>query len=300
MTQQPPLYRGRFAPSPTGPLHLGSLLTAVASYVDAKANRGVWLVRMEDLDPPREVPGAADDILDTLHFYGLHWDQRVLYQSQRHAHYQQQLDALLEQHQAYFCVCSRSKILAQSATLRYPGSCRDCHSPPNQAHAVRLRVEDRELRFTDQIQGHQQQNLWQQNGDFVIKRKDNLFAYHLAVVVDDWQQGINHVVRGCDLLESTFCHLYLQQILNLPQPHYCHLPVIVNEQQQKLSKQTYAEAIPRNNPDQYLLSCLKLLGQQPPASLRNASVDSILKWAISHWRPQQIPHRAQLELCIPA
>ena len=298
MSHQPTHYRGRFAPSPTGLLHLGSLLTAVASYVDAKANNGTWLVRMEDLDPPREMVGAADDILETLHRYGLHWDEPVLYQSQRQAIYQHHIDRLLQSRHGFYCTCSRSEIQARSGSARYPGTCRQCHTLPQQPHGIRVKVDDSVIAFQDQIQGLQKQNLTQHSGDFIIKRKDNLFAYHLAVVVDDDLQKITHVVRGCDLLDSTFCHLHLQNLLGFHHPSYSHLPIIVNRQKQKLSKQTYAEAIPKQQQYRLLLDCLIRLGQHPPNSLRGASADHILQWAIEHWKPEHIPKVRQLDLCI--
>lgn len=298
MNPPTPTYRGRFAPSPTGPLHLGSLLTAVASYLDARANQGIWLVRMEDLDPPREVAGAAEDILETLHCYGLDWDEQVLYQSQRQQIYQEQIEHLVTLHQAFYCTCSRTEIISRSGSSRYPGTCRHCITPPLHPHGVRVKVENTEICFLDWIQGPQKQNLLQQSGDFIIKRKDNLFAYHLAVVVDDQQQGITHVVRGHDLLQSTFCHLHLQNLLGLPHPNYAHLPVIVNQQGQKLSKQTYAEAIPKQQPQTLLLECLARLGQAPPNSLKGANVQQILEWGKEHWQIERIPRVRQLDLCI--
>lgn len=291
MTQQvSPHYTGRFAPSPTGPLHIGSLLTAVASYVDAKANQGTWLVRMEDLDPPREVPGAAEQILDTLLHYGLQWDDKVWFQSKRHQYYQDAISALLSNGRAYYCTCSRSQIRAAAGSNLYPGTCRRQTNTPNQPHAVRLLVDDTPIQFDDLLQGRQTANLQQGSGDFIINRKDGLYAYHLAVVLDDAVQGITHVVRGTDLLESTFCHIHLQNALRLPHPHYTHIPVIVNKQGQKLSKQTYAQAIPKQNPAPYLLHCLQLLGQAPPQSLKNASAQDILQWATQHWQLEKTPH----------
>ncbi len=289
MTSKTLPYVGRFAPSPTGPLHTGSLLTALASYLDAKANHGLWLVRMEDLDPPREMAGAAEQILESLQHYGLHWDGDVWYQSQRHQQYQQAVDQLIAQGLAFYCTCSRSQILAASGSNRYPGTCRNCSTPPNVPHAVRLQINDIDISFLDSLQGLQRCNLFQESGDFVIKRKEGLFAYHLAVVLDDAAQGITHIVRGCDLLDSSFRHIYLQQVLNLPTPQYTHLPVIVNEEGQKLSKQTYAEAIPHDNPTPLLLHCLELLGQQPPSTLKQAPASELLQWGIEHWQQHNIP-----------
>lgn len=284
-------YIGRFAPSPTGPLHIGSLLTAVASYADAKANQGTWLVRMEDIDPPREMSGAADSILNTLQHYGLHWDGEVYYQSQRQQHYEDAVRRLINTHQAFYCTCSRTQILAASGSTTYPGTCRQCHTAPSSPYAVRLQVTDRNIRFHDTLQGTMVCNLKQHGGDFVIKRKEGLYAYHLAVVLDDAEQGITHVVRGSDLLESTFSHWHLQTVMGLPHPHYSHLPVIVNHAGQKLSKQTYAEPIPHTNPAPYLLYCLHALGQHPPQSLKGASAATILLWATEHWCLQSVPHQ---------
>jgi len=287
-------YIGRFAPSPTGPLHLGSLLTALASFLDAKSHNGLWLVRMEDLDPPREAEGAANGILETLQHYGLQWDGDVWFQSQRHPIYQNAVDQLLKAQKAYFCRCSRTQIQAASGGSRYPGICRGTLKPPDTPCAVRLEVEDTPVQFDDILQGPQQCNLHQNQGDFVIKRKDGLFAYHLAVALDDAAQGISHIVRGSDLLESSFCHIHLQHTLGLPTPLYAHLPVIVNEQGQKLSKQTYAEPIARSNPVPLLHQCLTLLGQQPPAALKTQNKESILQWGIEHWQLHNVPHTRAL------
>ena len=287
-------YIGRFAPSPTGPLHIGSLLTAVASYVDAKSQNGQWLVRMEDIDPPREMAGAADSILQTLKHYGLHWDGDILFQSQQQDRYELAVQELLASGKAFYCTCSRSQILAASGSTTYPGTCRHCHQLPTEPFAVRLQVQDRQIQFEDGLQGFQHCNLQQQGGDFVIKRKEGLYAYHLAVVLDDALQGITHIVRGSDLLDSTFCHWYLQEVLNLPHPHYTHLPVIVNQEGQKLSKQTFAEPVPLTDPWPYLLNCLRALGQSPPDSLRGASATAILEWSCEHWQMQRVPHQPSI------
>lgn len=287
-------YIGRFAPSPTGPLHIGSLLTAIASYADAKAHAGTWLVRMEDIDPPREMAGAADRILETLLHYGLQWDGDVLYQSTRQSRYEAAVQALITSGQAFYCTCSRSQILAASGSTTYPGTCRNCHSPPQQPFAIRVAVADTDTIFNDALQGSQRCNLKQNGGDFIIKRKEGLYAYHLAVALDDADQGVTHIVRGSDLLESTFCHWHLQTMLQLPHPHYAHLPVIVNHEGQKLSKQTYATPIPLSDPAPYLLYCLQALGQNPPHSLKQASANAILQWACEHWQLSAVPHQRTL------
>lgn len=288
-------YIGRFAPSPTGPLHIGSLLTAVASYLDAKARNGQWLVRMEDIDPPREMAGAADSILQTLLHYGLQWDGDVLFQSQQQQRYETAVQQLLTAGKAFYCTCSRTQIIAASGSTTYPGTCRHCYKKPDAPYAVRLQVQDREIQFADGLQGRQSCNLQQQGGDFIIKRKEGLYAYHLAVVLDDALQGITHIVRGSDLLDSTFCHWYLQEALNLPHPQYSHLPVIVNAEGQKLSKQTFAEPLPLTEPWPYLRYCLQALGQSPPDSLCGASPATILQWGTEHWQMQQVPQQR----CIP-
>lgn len=285
----PATYTGRFAPSPTGPLHLGSLLTALASFLDARARSGIWLVRMEDLDPPREMAGAADDILRTLEQYGLHWDGEVVYQSQRHARYGDAVQNLLQQGHAFYCTCSRKDLQALGARA-YPGTCRGQRAKPPQEHAIRVQVENSDIHFDDALQGSCIFNLHDDGGDFIIKRKDGLYAYHLAVVIDDAMQHITHIVRGSDLLDSTPRHIHLQRLLGLPTPHYAHLPVIVNAQGQKLSKQTFATALPRTDPVPALFACLQALGQQPPAQLQRATRDELLGWGIGHWSLARVPH----------
>jgi len=288
-------YIGRFAPSPTGPLHIGSLMTAVASFLDARAHNGTWLVRMEDLDPPRTQPGAAERILDTLQFYGLDWDGDVLYQSQRSPLYQSLVDQLLQQQNAFYCTCSRTDIFALTGSATYPGTCRRCYQKPQKPAAIRIKVSPNLTRFHDLLQGWVETKLDQDGGDFVIQRKDGLFAYHLAVVLDDAAQGVTHIVRGCDLLDSAFRHRYLQTLLQLPHPVYAHLPVIVNPQGQKLSKQTHAEAIPLSNPLPHLHYCLRALGQKPPQSLLATDKETLLAWALEQWQIQRVPHRRSLQ-----
>lgn len=281
-------YRGRFAPSPTGPLHFGSLVAAVGSYLDAKANNGTWLVRMEDLDTPRCVPGAADDILRTLEHFGLHWDETVLYQSQRLPHYQAALDDLHQRDLAYPCTCSRKTIAAHGERV-YHGHCRQQPPDLRQPHAWRLQVPDEVLGFDDRAQGHYAQALQQEVGDFVLKRLDGLFAYQLAVVVDDAAQNINQVVRGADLLDSTPRQLYLQRCLHLPTPRYLHLPLAVNADGEKLSKQTLARPIREAAPVPLLRQVLDFLRQSPPTDF--AHLDELWDWAIAHWQPTHFAHR---------
>lgn len=284
-------YVGRFAPSPTGALHLGSLLSAVAGYCDAKAHQGLWLVRIEDIDPLREIPGASADILHTLENYGLHWDGEVLYQSQRNAIYQQALDELMRAGHAFYCTCSRKQLSDHGHSL-YPGTCRQQRSPPAQDCAVKAIVPEAEICFDDAIQGHVCLQFGVEAGDFVIRRKEGFFAYHLAVVVDDAAQRITDIVRGCDLLDSTPYHLLLQRWLQVASPHYAHLPVLTNAQGHKLSKQTFARALPSHHTGLILYRVLVLLGQQPDKHLQNECAITVLDWGIHHWNRNRIPHTA--------
>lgn len=280
-----PTYVGRFAPSPTGKLHLGSLFSALASYLDARAHQGQWRVRMEDLDPPREQPGAAQSILDTLERFGLEWDDNVWFQSQRSAQYESAIEQLLENGQAFFCTCSRKQI-AESGGHHHSACCRSNRPPlppPDRPYAIRVQVNDTPVQFLDRLQGQQIANLNQMGGDFVIKRKEGLYAYHLAVTIDDAAQGITHVVRGCDLLTSTFCHRHLQAILALPSPTYAHVPILINEQGQKLSKQNLAAPIDQIPPISGLLLCLHLMGLTPPKTLKNGPLQMLLEWATEEW-----------------
>lgn len=281
-------YRGRFAPSPTGALHFGSLVAAVGSYLDAKHYQGQWLVRIEDLDTPRNVAGAADAILRTLEAYGLHWDGEAVYQSQRISLYEAALEQLKAQQACYPCVCSRKTIAAQQGELVYAGTCRNgILSPTNKPAAWRLRVNDTPIHFTDRLQGDISQHLATKVGDFVIKRADGVFAYQLAVVVDDAAQGINHVVRGADLLTSTPRQIFLQQQLGLPTPCYLHLPLVVNAQGEKLSKQTLAQPIGTQATVSTLYAALCFLGLSPPAELQHDRLIPLMNWAIGHWRVPQ-------------
>jgi glutamyl-Q tRNA(Asp) synthetase len=288
----PTEYRGRFAPSPTGPLHFGSLVAAVGSYLDAKHHHGTWLVRMEDLDLPRCVAGAADNILRTLDAFGLHSDEPVLHQSQRTAAYDEALHKLHSIAAVYPCCCTRKEI-ADSALhgidgLVYPGTCR--HGIPNgrEARAWRVRTDNEAIGFDDALQGHIAQHLESEIGDFVVKRADDLYAYQLAVVVDDAYQNITRVVRGADLLDSTPRQIYLQRLLEFPTPTYMHLPVAVNAQGEKLSKQTLAPAITTNDVIATLISTLDFMQQHPPAELRQGKVEEVWEWAIKNWQPERL------------
>ena len=281
-------YVGRYAPSPTGPLHFGSLVTAVASYLEAKTQSGKWLLRMEDLDKPREMPGAADDILRTLESYGFEWDGEVVYQSQRSDLYQLYLDQLIEKHRVYPCNCSRREIadIAHAGIEGpiYPGSCRHGLSSDRQQIAWRLRVDSDRLDFSDRVYGDFQHHLENDFGDFILKRADGLFAYQLAVVVDDAEQGINHVVRGADLLNSTSRQIYLQQLLGVPTPSYTHIPLVKNAQGEKLSKQTAAPAIKNNEAAAQLINALYFLGLDITTLSSAMPVSTLWQWALTHWQ----------------
>jgi glutamyl-Q tRNA(Asp) synthetase len=285
-------YRGRFAPSPTGPLHFGSLVAAIGSYLDAKYHQGKWLVRVEDLDTPRTVKGADDDILSTLETYGLHWDEEVVYQSRRTPAYEEAYHRLKQIGAVYPCACSRREIadsaLHSGDELVYPGTCRNGMAQGKVARAWRARVDDVSIGFSDRMQGGVTQDLATEVGDFIVLRADGLFAYQLAVVVDDAAQGITNVVRGADLLYSTPRQLYLQRLLGLRTPSYMHLPVVVNAQGEKLSKQTYAQPVGKDNAVSMLFKALVFLNQQPPVELRLGNAEQVLAWAVANWQPDRL------------
>lgn len=287
-------YVGRFAPSPTGPLHLGSLATAVASFVHARQARGEWLVRIEDIDPPREVRGAADDILRTLEAFELEWDRPVLYQSSRLAAYDEVTARLLADGRAFNCRCSRSEIRAanEGVSGRYPGTCRDRQLPPGDA-AVRVRVDSGRVAFDDGLQGAIETDLSATLGDYVVVRRDGLPAYHLAVVLDDAEQGVTTIVRGVDLLDSTAAHIHLQGVLGLATPQYFHLPVIVNERGQKLSKQTGAAPISATD-GATAFAVLQLLGLTVPKLLVGERPAVLWQWAREHWRIEGLRARREI------
>jgi len=287
-------YRGRFAPSPTGPLHFGSLVAAVGSFLDARARGGEWLLRMEDLDPPREVAGAADDILRTLEAFGFCWDGKVTYQSQRQSAYRTALKRLEEMRETYPCGCTRRELRAHAEHPVYPGTCRTGLPPGRTARSVRLRVPDREISFGDRVQGTISEYMPRQSGDFILLRGDGLFAYHLAVVVDDADQGITDIVRGADILESTCQHIALQQALGYPTPHYLHLPVVVNEQGKKLSKQTHARPVNAEHAVATLCAALRALGQQIPDGAADCNLADFWKLAEAAWRTERIPKRRMI------
>ena len=289
-------YTGRFAPSPTGPLHFGSLVAAVASYLDARAADGRWLVRMEDVDTSRVQPGAADTILRTLERFGFEWDSAVMVQSNRTSAYRSALEFLRNQGLVYGCGCARRELADSSMEagldLRYPGICRHGLPPGRSARSWRVRVPSEAIAFEDRLQGTQRQNLEEYVGDFVILRADGLFAYQLAVVVDDHDEGVTDIVRGADLLDSTPRQIYLQRLLGASTPNYLHTPVAVNVLGQKLSKQTLACAIDIASPVDSLIDTLSFLGQRPPRELRESDVQAVWIWAIANWCPDLIPKSA--------
>lgn len=295
MTRSPSAYRGRFAPSPSGPLHFGSLVAALGSCLEARCRQGEWLVRMEDVDGPRTVPGAADAILRSLEAYGFVWDGPVLWQRQRYEAYAAALARLQAAGQAYPCACSRKEIAEGNGgrsidgAPRYAGTCRGGLQPGQSPRAWRLRLPDREVSFEDGLLGRVGHNLERDVGDIVLLRADGQYAYQLAVVVDDAFQGITHVVRGADLLDSTPRQIWLQQCLGVPTPAYVHFPLATNARGEKLSKQTRAPALDDARPVPALVDALEFLGQRPPPALRAANRDEVWAWAVAHWKLALVP-----------
>ena len=284
-------YVGRFAPSPTGALHFGSLTAALASWLDARLAGGRWLVRMEDLDQPRVMPGAADAILRQLETFGLEWDGAVVYQSARLDLYRNAIESLKTH--CYPCTCTRKELedsaLAIDGSRIYPGTCRAGLPRGKAARAVRVRTHDVPVRFTDRVQGEVAQSLERDIGDFVVRRADGLFAYQLAVVVDDAAQGVTDVVRGADLLDSTTRQIHLQRLLGYATPRYLHLPVATNVTGEKLSKQTQAaDAREADIP-----AALRFLGMNPPSGL---APGEWLGWASKHWDAAQIPRARSIPI----
>lgn len=291
------MYTGRFAPTPSGPLHFGSLIAALASFLDARASEGRWLVRIEDIDPPRCMPGAADMILRQLEAYGLEWDGEVIHQSARTEAYREALEALRHLERTYPCTCSRTDIRATATRTGlegpiYPGTCRARHLQPGHQRAMRLDTGDAVIRFEDRVRGPIRQDIPNELGDFVVWRVEDIASYHLAVVVDDAWQGVTDVVRGADLLDSTARQIFIQQLLGLPQPGYLHLPLALAANGQKLSKQNLAPAIALDNARGELVRALRFLGQPAPDELTEGTPGEILDWAIRHWRPSTIPRVA--------
>jgi glutamyl-Q tRNA(Asp) synthetase len=299
-------YRGRFAPTPSGPLHQGSLIAALGCALEAAHHQGEWLLRIEDVDAPRTAPGAEASILRSLEAHGLHWHGPVIRQSDRLPEYAAALQQLIAQGDAYPCACSRKELSEQQLNRaidgapRYPGHCRQGippgKLPAGRQPAWRLRVPAHEIAFMDSLLGLQSQQLERDVGDFVLLRADGQFAYQLAVVVDDAWQRITHVVRGADLLDSTCRQLWLQHCLAYPQPDYLHLPVATNAAGEKLSKQTLAPALDNRQAPANLVAALTFLGQQPPIELARADVATVWQWAREHWQLQHIPARRGIPL----
>ncbi len=278
------VYVGRFAPSPTGPLHFGSIVAAIGSYLDARAHQGRWLLRFDDLDGPRNVPGSSDLILSELERLGLDWDEEPVYQSQHPQRYQEALEDLVNQGLAYPCACSR-KVLGNGI---YPGTCRNGLAPGHNAHSLRVRVAQTRIEFEDRLQGRYSRHLGQDPGDFVIHRGDGIIAYHLATVVDDGEAGISHIVRGADLLASTPRQIYLQNCLGLSTPNYAHLPIAKHPSGQKLSKQTHARASNTVEATQLWRQSLEHLGQPTP-NPEHLSINELREYGLHHWNLGQIP-----------
>jgi glutamyl-Q tRNA(Asp) synthetase len=287
---------GRFAPSPSGALHFGSLVAALASYCEARSQNGRWLLRIEDVDTPRVVTGASDRILRDLEAFGFEWDGAVVYQSERFDHYRHYLEQLIDQGDCYACECSRRTLRERGVPSGplgqiYPGLCRAKGLAPEN-HSLRLHTEAAQrIGFRDRVYGDFAINLPECVGDFVLRRRDNIYAYHLAVVVDDELQGIDQIVRGADLLENTCLHIYLQQRLGFGTPSYLHLPLVNNADGVKLSKQTGANPLDHRNPSRLLLAALSQLGQKPPGDLEGNDPASILQWSRDNWNAAAITPR---------
>lgn len=277
-------YVGRFAPSPTGPLHFGSLLAAVGSFLQARMHDGAWLVRIEDIDPPREVSGAAKSQLETLARFGMFPDAPVVYQSSSAVMHRSALERLRASRLAFDCGCSRRDLPPSGV---YPGTCRNGIPPGKSARSVRFRVPDQPVRVVDGVFGAMSYQLTEDCGDFVIRRADGLFAYQLAVVVDDIEVAATEIVRGCDLLDSSPRQQLLFEALEAPVPRWMHLPLVVDRSGSKLSKSTGADPVRQARPANALARVLEALGHRPPPGLK--SLDSLWTWAIGHWTPERIP-----------
>ena len=298
MSTAEPFYRGRFAPSPTGPLHFGSLVAAAGSFLEARVRGGEWLLRMEDVDQPRCSMAAATEILCVLEAFGFAWDGDVVWQSRRTEAYAAALEQLKATGRVFPCGCTRreladSAIAPDGATI-YPGTCREGLPEGRAPRAWRLRVGDACVGFDDAIQGRTVSDLASEAGDFILLRADGLFAYQLAVVVDDAEAGITHVVRGADLLASTSRQIFLQQCLGVPTPGYAHLPVAINAAGEKLSKQTRAAPVDISRPGLALHAALEFLGQRPPAPLAGAAVNELWAWAAENWQLGNVPRGPML------
>ena len=289
------IYRGRFAPTPSGPAHLGTLLAALASYLQARSMHGEWQVRIDDIDPPREVAGAADSILRTLERFGLHWDGAVVYQSRRQEAYRQALQQLAAQGDTYECSCSRKDIRLQAQAgpngMIYPGTCRNGITNQQRPRAIRVTTRNEDITVPDRIQGEYRLNMQHEVGDYVIRRADGLIAYHLATVVDDALDGFTEIVRGKDQLSLTPLHIHLQNRLQLPTPGYAHLPLLTNLKGEKLSKSSRATPVDDLPDQQAWQRLLAALGMEPPAELTHEPKQNILDWAAEKWDLDRVPQQ---------
>ncbi|MEG0007868.1 MAG: tRNA glutamyl-Q(34) synthetase GluQRS [Aeromonas sp.] len=286
-------YIGRFAPSPSGPLHFGSLVAALGSFLQARAQGGRWLVRIEDIDPPREMAGASALILETLAAYGLEWDGEVMFQSQRHGRYDEIIEQLYRAGDLYWCRCTRREIMAGGGF--YNGHCRALGLEA-QGCAARLRQQHPVYQFDDALQGHVSVPAALAEEDFIIRRRDGLYAYNLAVVVDDMDCGITEIVRGADLLEPTVRQIALYQALGAAVPAWVHLPLAVLADGNKLSKQNHAPALALDEVRPALWQALAFLGQCPPPELAAGTIDEIIAWGITHWRLEQVPRHQKIPM----
>ncbi len=284
---------GRFAPTPSGDLHLGSLYAAAASYLDARAHGGRWLLRIEDLDGPRAVPGAAMRIIATLQRFGFEWDGEIMWQRNRIEHYRAALESLRDRGLTFECTCSRSQLEEEQ---NYPGFCRTLARRPGADTATRVRVEPEFVSFSDEIQGTYRQNVAAAVGDLIIRRRDQVFAYLFAVVLDDAAQGVNHVVRGADLLDNTPRQIYLQRCLGLDTPRYAHVPVLTEADGTKLAKSRRSVPVLCAVPHRQILSVFSLLGMNPPADLLSVELAALWQWGIAHWNKNTVPIRLNLPL----
>ncbi|MGY4109567.1 tRNA glutamyl-Q(34) synthetase GluQRS [Aeromonas encheleia] len=286
-------YVGRFAPSPSGPLHFGSLVAALGSFLQARAQRGRWLVRIEDIDPPREMAGASELILHTLEAHGLHWDGEVIYQSRRHARYDEIIERLYRAGDLYWCRCTRREIMAGGGF--YGGHCRELGLAPAGC-AARLRQRRPVYHFDDALQGRIAVPAALAEEDFIVRRRDGLYAYNLAVVVDDMDSGISEIVRGADLLEPTVRQIALYQTLGAGVPDWVHLPLAVLADGNKLSKQNHAPALSLDEVRPALWQALAFLGQCPPPELRSCRIEEIIGWGIEHWQLELVPRQPKIAL----
>ena len=287
------IYRGRFAPTPSGPLHFGSMVAAVGSYLDAKSQGGSWALRIDNLDPPRVAPGSVDSIFRCLDQFQMVWDGAVVFQNTRLGAYRAALDQLRARGLVYACACSRKEIgdagMDGSDGPVYPGTCRNGLPPGRETRAWRVRTGDTAIEFVDLLQGRVRQDLEREIGDFVLFRADQIFAYHLACAIDDCAQGVTHVVRGADLMTSTPRQIYLQRLLGLPTPDYLHLPIAMNSAGEKLSKQTLASAVEGGHAPAILADVLRFLNHSPPDEVCADGVSALWKWALENWKRDRLP-----------